>query len=157
MLEYINIDTSNYEIMLCQMTDYYRNAEDADTPQQEIEDFIHMLFDMIQLGSIRGKLLYYDNVAVGFVLWGIDKEDDMFCEMPGYGTILEICVNEDCRMNGIGTAAVNYAEADMLNNGAKGLYVLAHPDAQGFWQRLGYIDSGNIGGNKLPVCIKAIE
>ncbi len=54
MMHYTAIQRDDYPHFYKLMVDYYREGEDADTPQEEIDGFIHVLFDMLMDHKIDG-------------------------------------------------------------------------------------------------------
>lgn len=156
-IRYEKIDDTKAAVFHELMVDYYRDAEDLDTPQAEIDGFIGQLFGLIASKSIGGRLVYAEgDTAAGFVLWMIDRAESDFSEMPGYGTILEIGLKESYRHQGIGKAIVDFAEARMKQAAAAGFYVLAYGPAQAFWRRRGYSESHRTGTNGLPLLTKPV-
>jgi GNAT superfamily N-acetyltransferase len=155
-ISYANINSGDYDIFHRLMTEYYREAEDKDTPQEDIDAFVRLLFDMILSGKISGCFAVVNQCTAGFVLWMKDTAQSEFSTMPGYGTILEIGLDKEFRNRGIGKALVGFAEQQMNAGGVDGLYVCAYGPAQGFWLKCGYRDSKGIAKNGLPVLIKDI-
>lgn len=135
------------------LTAYYREGEDADTQQAELDDFIDYLFGMCTDGTISGCIAYYD-IPVGFVLWNIDTENSPFSNWPGRGTILEIGVTPECRKTGLGRTLAAHAEAEMRNSGIDSFYVCAYGPAVTFWEKVGYKKTDRIAENDLPIYAK---
>lgn len=149
------ITDTNHAVFRKLMTDYYRDGEDRDTPQEEIDGFVGLLSDRIMSGSINGRLVYPDcDTPAGFVLWMKDSPESDFSEMPGCGTILEIGLIRQCRKRGLGRALVRFAEEQMKDEGVNGFYVLAYGPAQEFWTRCGYENTHRLGTNGLPIFVK---
>ena len=136
------------------MTAYYREAEDADTPQEVLAEFIEKLLDLLRTGDISGALLQAGETTLGAVLWMVDQAGGPFSVRPGWGTILEFGVNPAYRKQGVGRQAAAYAEDRMREAGVQNFYVSAYGPAQGFWTHLGYADSGELAPNGLPVLVK---
>ncbi len=132
---------------------YYREGEDADTPQAELEDFISYLLGLLEQKILRGVIAYLNGRPAGFVLYAPDDAAYPFSEMPGLGTIAEIGVLPKARHAGLGQQLVRYAENDLLS---QGMYVCAYPDAHAFWQKCGYRPTGETAGNGLPIWPKCI-
>lgn len=137
------------------MTAYYREAEDADTPQEVLAEFIEKLLDLLRTGDISGALLQAGETTLGAVLWMVDQAGGPFSVQPGWGTILEFGVNPAYRKQGLGRQAAAYAEDRMREAGVQNFYVSAYGPAQGFWTHLGYAVSGELAPNGLPVLVKA--
>ncbi len=135
---------------------YYREGEDANTPQEQIDGFIQMLFDMVQQGKISCRLLAKDGANIGFVLWAIDRDDFDFSEMPGMGTILEIGVEKPYRRSGAGSKIVHYVEDQLRKSGMRQCYVSAYGPAQEFWKHCGYQFQGANASNGLPMMVKSL-
>ena len=149
-MEMKRITQENDSVFRKLLTDYYRDGEDADTPQADLDRFIGVLYELCQSGTICGCIAY-EGSPVGFVLWGMDGEDFPFSNKPGYGTILEIGVVPEMRGSGLGKKLVQYAE-DALN--CHKMYVCAYGPAEGFWENCGYRDRGEIGTNGLKILEK---
>ncbi len=141
---------SGYELFHKLLLSYYREGEDASTPQEEIEEFICILHNLYNKGSISGCIAW-ENEPVGFALWQIDTSDGMFYQRLGWGTILEIGVLPEFRGLGYGQQLVCYAEKAMQ---VKSYYICAYGKAEGFWKKCGYFDSGEIADNGLKVYVK---
>lgn len=135
---------------------YYREGEDKDTPQEQIDGFIQMLFNLVQQGKINCRLLVKDGVNIGFVLWAIDTEDFDFSELPGMGTILEIGIQKPHRHTGAGTQMVQYVENQLRQSGIRQCYVSAYGPAQTFWKHCDYQFQGLTASNGLPLMVKTL-
>lgn len=83
------------------LTDYYRDGEDAQTPQEELDGFIEMLFELCTEGAVSGCIAY-EKDALGFIIYGLDTKDFPFSNKPGCGTILEIGVVPSARGRRLG-------------------------------------------------------
>lgn len=133
---------------------YYREGEDADTPQEEMEGFIGLLFSMLLSKRIEGCFLRENGEEIGFALWALDDEDFDFSELPGCGAVLEIGVEKPFRKKGLGAMLVKYAEDRLKEKGAARFYVSAYGPAREFWRRCGYEETGAAASNGLPLMIK---
>lgn len=137
------------------MTQYYRQSEDQDTPQEVLDEFIDQLLNLLRAEEISGALLQAEGVTLGTVLWMVDRAEGPFSVRPGWGTILEFGIDPAYRNQGLGRRAAAYAEEQMREAGVCGFYVSAYGPAQGFWERCGYCDAGALAPNGLPVLVKA--
>ena len=146
-MKILPITQDQYDVFHSLVSDYYRDGEDAQTPQVELDAFIKLLFDLCQTNTISGCIAY-EKEAIGFVLWGIDTVDFPFSNKPGYGTILEIGVVPAMRNTGLGKQLAEYAQ-NAMNCGK--YYVCAYGPAQEFWKKCGYRDTGEIAENKLRI------
>jgi GNAT superfamily N-acetyltransferase len=153
-METIRISEEGRDAFFRLLTDYYREGEDADTPQEEIDGFIGLLFSMLLSGKAEGCFLMEDGREAGFALWALDTEDFDFSELPGCGTLLEIGVAKDFRKRGLGLMLVNHAEEKLREMGAARFYVSAYGPAREFWRRCGYEETGAEASNGLPLMIK---
>ena len=149
-MQYIPIGAKDFPVFHRLLSAYYREGEDADTPQEQLDGFIRYLFDLCVSGRIRG-IIVYDPEPAGFVLWNIDSRDGVFSNKPGYGTILEIGVKESVRGSAVGRRLVSYAESQM---GTRRYYVCAYGPAEHFWKKCGYFDSGELAQNGLKLMVK---
>lgn len=143
------------EVLPSLLTAYYREGEDADTPQEELDAFISYLRDLLEQRIRLGEVAFDGETAIGFVLYAIDGEDYPFSECPGMGTIAEICVIPAYRQQRIGQKMVVHAE-EALRASVTQMYVCAHASAQAFWRRCGYVPNDQIARNELPICIKKL-
>ena len=145
-----SITSSQYPIFHSLMTGYYRDGEDADTPQEELDAFIELLFHLCQDNVISGAVAYADG-PVGFILWGVDTTDFPFSNMPGFGTILEIGIIPAMRCAGFGAQLVSHAEKAMA---CAGYYVCAYGPAENFWRKCGYRKTEQLATNGLNIFVK---
>ena len=155
-MEYIEICEDNYSAFHELVNAYYREGEDADTPQVEIDTFIRFLFDKVVKHEINGYIAKDQEACVGFALWGIDIEGFEFSEIPGYGTILEIGFIPSYRGKGNGKELVLYIERSLCKNKINNCYVSAYGPAQKFWSYCGYVENGKTASNGLPIMVKFI-
>jgi GNAT superfamily N-acetyltransferase len=136
---------------------YYREGEDADTPQEKIDAFIRFLFDKIVNREIYGYIAKDKYACVGFALWGIDAEGFEFSEIPGFGTILEIGFIPSYRAKGNGKELVTHIERCLCKKSINNCYVSAYGPAQKFWSNCGYVENGKLASNGLPIMVKSIS
>ena len=149
-MEFLDIQNVSYDVFHELLNEYYREGEDAQTPQSEIDAFVQFLFDLCRSGKISGAVCAGEE-PLGFALWNMDTEDSTFSNKPGFGTILEIGVRKNARGAGIGRKLVNMAETRI---DADQFYVCAYGPAQIFWSRCGYTLSGETAENGLPIMTK---
>jgi ribosomal protein S18 acetylase RimI-like enzyme len=156
MMEYRAINQNDYSIFHELANAYYREGEDENTPQAEIDGFIKFMFDKVVEKEIFGCFATVDGSYVGFALWTVDTESFQFSEIPGYGTILEIGIAKGHRTSGLGRQLVSFVENSLSTGGIKDCYVCAYGPARDFWSRCGYADSGKIAKSGLPIMVKSI-
>ena len=149
-MEFVDVRNSDYGVFHDLMNEYYREGEDAGTPQSEIDGFIRYLFDLCRDGKIEGSIASGDKPK-GFVLWNVDAEDGVFSRKPGFGTILEIGVCKDARGKGIGRMLAAFAESQMK---VDRYYVCSYGPAEAFWRKCGYTFSGELAENGLKIMVK---
>lgn len=157
MYEFKDINQENFKLFHDFMNDYYRDGEDSDTSQDEIDRFIKKLFDLIQEKLMFGALSYYNNIFIGIVIWMKDSRNQDFSVMPGYGTIAEIGIIPSMRKKGLGCVLVDYAEKELIKLNIKGIYVTAYGPALNFWKKQGYMQSEEATSKGLPILIKYLE
>lgn len=155
-MEYEQITSEDYSLFHRLLEDYYRDGEDAQTSQQELDDFIQMLFGMILEQTIHGGFVKKDALPAGFVLWALDTPALPFSEIPGAGTILEIGVLPEFRRSGLGSQIVLYVEKQLISLGISQCYVSAYGPAQEFWGKSGYAFYGATASNGLPIMVKQL-
>ena len=155
-MDCVEIRREDYEAFHALANAYYREGEDADTPQEEIDGFIRLLFSMVSGGEISGCFVKQDAARIGFALWAVDTEAFAFSELPGLGTILEIGLHPKHRSAGLGKELVSYVENRLRGECAARCYVSAYGPAQEFWKRCGYAADGRTAQNGLPIMIKSL-
>lgn len=155
-MEYFEICQNDYDTFHELANAYYREGEDAETPQEEIDSFIQFMFGKIINQEIYGSFAKVGSTYVGFVLWTIDTENFSFSEIPGFGTILEIGVILPYRSSGLGKELVAFVENKLCEKEVEYCYVSAYGPAQKFWLHCGYIENGSMASNGLPIMVKAI-
>ena len=143
-MEYIEICEDNYSAFHELAYAYYREGEDAATPQEEIDAFIRFLFDKIVNHEINGYIAKDKYACVGFALWGVDTEGFEFSEIPGFGTILEIGFIPSYRAEGNGKELVLYVEHCLCKKNINNCYVSAYGPAKEFWSHCGYAEKREI-------------
>jgi len=156
-MDYIEICENDYNAFHELASAYYREGEDADTPQEEIDAFIRFLFDKVVNHEINGCIAKDGCACVGFALWGVDAEGFEFSEIPGFGTILEIGFIPSYRAKGNGKELVLFIERCLGKKGINNCYVSAYGPAQKFWSNCGYVENGKEASNGLPIMVKAIS
>ena len=149
------ISTADRDIFHKLLNAYYREGEDADTQQTEIDQFIDMLFSMCVAGDIHGAIAY-SGAPVGFVLFARDTEALELSNWPGRGTILEIGVEKPYRALGYGARLAGYAKEKLREMGETHMYVCAYGPAESFWHKCGYTDTGRLADNGLKILEKHI-
>ena len=135
---------------------YYREGEDAATPQEEMDAFIRFLFEHVTAGEIRGCFAVLDGADAGFALYAADTPTFPFSQLPGYSTIVEIGLLPAYRGTGEGKALVAFLETCLRRNGITRCYVTAYGPAESFWSHCGYVRNGSTGTNGLPIMTKHI-
>ena len=156
-MEYCAFSPEDYAVFRELANAYYREGEDADTPQEQVDAFIRFLFERVMDREISGCLAKDGSAYAGFAMWGVDKEGFAFSEMPGWGTILEIGLIPEYRACGQGKAFVAFIENCLRSANVQRCYVSAYGPAQGFWAHCGYTDSGKKAGSGLTIMIKSLE
>ena len=155
-LEYPEICEEDFERFHDMLNAYYREGEDADSPQETVDGFIRFLFKRVMRHEIEGCFAKEGRTLIGFGLWAVDTEDFAFSEMPGYGTIMEIGLTGRFRSAGRGREFVSYVESRLREKNITQCYVSAYGPARAFWTHCGYADSGKTAENGLPILVKDI-
>ena len=156
-MDYLKIGQQDRKLFHQLLNAYYREGEDENTPQEEIDGFIDLLFSKVVSREIDGCFAMTDGTCAGFALWAKDTEDFPFSEIPGMGTILEIGLIPARRSSGLGKELVAFIESDLLARGITGCYVSAYGPAQKFWRHCGYAENGKTAGSGLPIMVKTIR
>ncbi len=155
-MDYIEICENDYDIFHKLANAYYREGEDADTLQEEIDAFISFMFEKVINHKINGCFAKDEHACIGFALWAIDTEDFAFSEIQGFGTILEIGLVPSYRSKGHGKELVSFIESCFEKRNVKKCYVAAYGPAQKFWTHCGYVENGKMASNRLPIMVKTI-
>lgn len=155
-MNYPEISREDYAVFHELANAYYREGEDAQTPQEEVDGFIRFLFNMVMNQEIEGCFAEKESSCIGFALWAVDTEDFPFSEIPGFGTILEIGLVPAHRGSGLGQEFVSFIEKSLRERGVTQCYVSAYGPAQKFWIRCGFVPNGKTAENGLLLMIKGI-
>lgn len=155
-MEYVTIGANDYSEFHELANSYYREGEDENTSQEVIDSFVRMMFDKVVNNEIFGSFVKEEQKYIGFALWAIDTEDFAFCQMPGFGTILEIGLIPSYRSSGLGKNLVAYIENCLQKNKIAQCYVSAYGPAHKFWASCGYAENGKVASNGLPIMVKSI-
>ena len=153
----VSIVGSDFDAFHALMNAYYREGEDADTPQEQVDEFIRFLGDKVESREIEGCFLKEYDEYIGFALFAIDTDGFAFSEKPGYGTVLEIGIIPPYRSAGRGKVLVAFIEDWFVANGVDKAYVSAYGPAHEFWEQCGYKDNGETASNDLPIMVKVLR
>ncbi len=153
-MDYIQIEKKDYDRFHALMNAYYREGEDKDTPQDEIDAFIQFLFEKVTDHTIEGCFAKVGEIFIGFALWAVDTEDFAYSEMPGLGTIMEIGLIPSYRSSGLGKEFVLHIENSLRTKEVRQCYISAYGPAQNFWTHCGYAENGMKASNGLPIMVK---
>ena len=156
-MEYLEICENDYAAFHELANAYYREGEDANTPQDEVDAFIRFLFDKVIHHEISGCFAKEEHELIGFALWAIDTETFAFHEISGFGTILEIGLRPSYRAAGRGKEFVSFIELCLRQKNINQCYVSAYGPSQKFWGHCGYQKSGQQAKNGLPILIKELN
>ena len=156
-MEYAGIRETDFPAFHELLNEYYREGEDENTAQEEIDAFIQLLFDQLTRRAIEGCFAKEGTELAGFALWAVDTEDFAFSEMPGYATILEISLRKPWRGAGRGKELASHAEAQLMQKAVEACYVSAYGPAKSFWEGCGYQACGKEAGNGLPILVKLLR
>lgn len=157
MYEFKQLKEENFKVFHDFMSDYYKDGEDSDTPQDEIDMFIKKLFSLIQEKIMYGVSAYLNDIFIGVVIWMKDTKEHEFSVIPEYGTIAEIGVIQSMRNRGVGCVLVDYAEREIIKLNIDKVYVIAYEEALSFWKKRGYKQSVQLKSKGLPVLIKKLS
>lgn len=156
-MSFPQINQNDYELFHELANAYYREGEDADTPQAEIDSFIRFLFEKVIDREISGCFAAAGDTPIGFALWTVDSEGFAFSEIPGMGTILEIGLLPAYRASCLGKELVAFIEHNLRTRNISQCYVSAYGPAQKFWKSCGYAETGKTAKNDLPILMKTIH
>lgn len=153
-LTILNMTAENQPALHDLMLDYYR-AADSESGDMVLDAYVETLLDLVNAQVLDCRLADQDGAALGFAIFTKDRKGTDFTEMPGYGTIMELYVLPEYQRRGIGTQLAQEAEKLLREQDVKGFYICAYEAANGFWEKLGYKDSGEVGTNEQALWIKA--
>lgn len=108
------------------------------------EDVDHLLDEYVLADCDAGLLriaVAIDGAACGFVIYQIDSIENEWCLKEGMGTVRELYVSHARRGGGVGTKLMEFAEGQLKEGGAKGLYILPAEGTQAFFISRGYEES----------------
>lgn len=119
--------------------DYYEELDCGEDP-------LH-LFDEYLLPDLKAKLLKVavaevDGKICGFAVYQTDDVLNDWNFMEGYGDLREIFVIPTERKKGAGKELAAYAEKDLKKEGAQKIYTLPTAEAESFFIKCGFCDSG---------------
>lgn len=150
-MNYVSISETEFSLFHKLMDAYYREGEDAETSQEEIDEFIRYLYDLCRRNKIQGCVAW-DAIPVGFALWNVDYPDGVFSQKPGFGTILEIGISDMFRGKHLGRELAEYALSQLP---VTEYYVCAYGPAESFWKKCGFRDSGEVAENGLKIYVRS--
>lgn len=150
-LTFDTVTGENKPLLQNLMVDYYRAGE----YQSMAEDYVQTLLDLVEAQVLDLRLGMDAQTPVGFVLFTKDRKGTDFTEVPGCGTVMELYVVPELRGKGFGTSLVQCAEELLARQDVKGYYICGYQSADGFWEKLGYRDSGEKATNEQPLWVKA--
>lgn len=132
---------------------------DTSSPEQReresrfLDDFI---LRQLRDGIIRLDIAVQTGVLKGFILYQVDSPKSDWCKRPGWGCIREFCVAPEAHRQGIGRALLSHAEKRLKEQGASQVYLQSFPSADGFYEKCGYVDSGELGVHQEKIYIRTI-
>ena len=132
----------------------WNDPKDA-IPPSYVPKILARIAEMLDQGGFWVYLAREKGALCGFVIAQIDGEGKDWCKRPGWGFIRELYVTPGHRGRGIAGKLVRRAEASMRQSGASQVYLTT--DLAGFWEAMGYADSGEVyEGNGGTIYVKAI-
>lgn len=136
---------------------YYKDGEDADTPDDIVNDFIKYIVKLIYSNKLNCRILNHEGTYIGFIIWFKDEVGHEFSELPGYWSIAEIGIKKEYRNKHFGIKLVNYVEKNVKGNDAASFYITAYSPFKNFWEKIGFKDIGLKGNNNLPIMVKELK
>ena len=89
-------------------------------------------------------LLFENGIEKGFHIYHVDSKVSDWCEKEGYGMIRELYIAPEARKKGCARNLLILAEKHLKNLSVPAIYLTADKDAESFWIKMGYHDSGEI-------------
>lgn len=106
-------------------------------------------------GIIKQRLALEGDAVIGFSEFQIDTEESDWCKRPGWGCIREFCVAKEHRGKGIGTTLARDSEKQLVQMGAKEIY-LTSDTAIPFWEKCGYYNTRELCSNDIYILTKSM-
>ncbi|MCM1438341.1 MAG: GNAT family N-acetyltransferase [Roseburia sp.] len=119
--------------------DYYSELDCEDDPLS--------LFDDLLLPDLKAELFAVGvaecgEKVCGFVIYQTDDVLNDWNFKEGCGDVRELYVAPAFRRRGAGSALLNFAEKQLLADGASEIYLLPVEESEAFFIKRGYLDSG---------------
>lgn len=113
------------------------------------------ILDELRRNIVRQRLAVEDGAVIGFSVFQIDTEESDWCKRPGWGFIREFCVARAHRGRGIGRVLALDAETQLVQMGAKDIYLTSNT-AIHFWEKSGYYNTQEHCSNDNYILTKSM-
>lgn len=141
---------TQFEAML---VDYFNELESG-IPEPVIRGkLLELILTELRQDILRIAIATENAAPIGFSIYQIDTESSDWCKKPGWGCIREFYIAPTSRRKGFGTRLADRCAQDLLDAGAKGLYLTAD-EAVPFWNACGYSNTHEICTNDLEILTK---
>lgn len=154
-MEFITLNLQDKNMMDALLPLY--QAYEAEISEEEIEDIFppeefeenYKYFESYFYGCIT-YIPVINGEFKGFVSFHVDTEDMRgYAEgYDGWGHMAEIYTIKEVRGSGLGKIMAKMAEEELKKLGVKGIYLTDISGKGGFWESVGYKDSGKIEPNE---------
>lgn len=142
--------------MLSDMMVPYMAELDCDVPEEiirgKLADFIET---QCEAERIHVVVAFDGEKPAGFSVYQIDTPQSDWCKRPGWGFIREFYVRPECRTKGFGLHLAAYTEQALKKLGAEKLYLTSGP-AAAFWEKCGWVNTGEVCSNDLTILEKEL-
>lgn len=126
----------DFEKLFC---DYFAELDCEDDPLPLSRDCA----EDCKAGLLSVAVAEQDGQSVGFIIYQIDDVINDWCFCEGAGDIREIYIAPKFRLRGFATELLDFAESHLKGQGAEKIYTLPTETSEKFFEKSGYIDSGD--------------
>lgn len=147
--------TDDYEEFSRVFFKYFRDALKLDVSFEDARDICRDIEERIGRGICVLDIALVDEKIGGFISYQVDSCESNWNYREGDGCILEAYVDNEYRELGLGKLLNKGAEAVLWRKRIGKIYLTSDEEAVGFWERCGYVLTGDIcGKNQCKVMEK---
>lgn len=111
----------------------------SNLPEENRERFLQSILDLQGESERWLLLLEVEGDHIGFVHMKIDRDDRL-----GWGFIMEFYIEPQRRRTGWGCRMFGLCREILVEYGARDIWLTTNPEAEPFWTKLGFEDTGMI-------------
>lgn len=147
----------NFEEFVAMFYDYFLYDFKIELEYSKIKDICSTILDSVREEIINLDVIYYDNKAVGFIIYQIDFPKSDWCQKEGLGFIRELYIKREFRGQGWSSILINHAETFLKDYGVEQIYLTSESTGL-FWNKQGYEPTTEFGyKNHDKIYIKKIN